>query len=216
MKHIEGFYESNDKTYIPFNVREYTPMSVGEFISKVRNGERELSGIGLYSEDSSPIINLMGHERYEDLLDYLNGVSEEEFEEDPIQLNDSYLKNLRAPGLKMPHVEAEHSVLDFSYLFRGGNFRGGNFSGADMRAFIGNNSDFTHAVLSDAEAQHSSWVDATLNDLNVDDANVSEADFSRSEHYGVDWFRARGFKSAEYDDAEPNIVKSKGRKGLDL
>ncbi len=194
----EDFSRSDDRYYQPFSSREYHPMSVEDFIKRVINGERDFENVGLYSEDRSPIINLDTHELYDDLKSYLRDTPEEELQEEPIRLNDSYLKNLRAAGLKIPYLEAEHSVLDGAYLSPGGVFKRANFFDSSMKGFTGNFSDFTEAVLDQAEAPGSVWIKAVLNDVNIKGTNIEKGAFDEAELEGVDLHKAKGFTTASY------------------
>ncbi|MDY6789103.1 MAG: hypothetical protein SVV03_04020 [Candidatus Nanohaloarchaea archaeon] len=203
-KHYEG-------EYIPFDRREYTPMPMGEFIDKImERDERDFNGIGLYSEDKSPMIRLNQHERFEELKRYLEGITEEEFEDEPIQLNDARLSGLIAPELKVPYIQAMHSILDYGAINKGDISRG-LFYGTQMRYFTAEESDATQGRLIKVNGYSSNWRNGVLNKADPEGSSFRNADFRETERNGFDVGAAEDITDADFGGEEPEILEIRNR-----
>ena len=160
-------------------------MSSKEFIDKILNKERDFSSIKLYD------FNLSDHESFTELQSCLR---QQNLKEEPVILNGSDLRYLRADGLYLPYVKARKARLLCAYLCNA-ELWNADFEEADLE----------EAELWKADLRCANLEKAILRDADLISANLWKARLGYARLIKAD-LRCAILREAELENAEIGLA----------
>lgn len=124
------------------------------FIKKILNHERDFSGILLEKN-----FNLFEHDAFEEIQNYFKA---EDLKNNPITIEDSYIRGLKARGLFLPYLNAKSAHLEGLYLTE-----------ANLH-----NSDFSNTIFKNNDSVNGNFQETNFSYTQFDKTYFLKSDFS--------------------------------------
>jgi len=205
-------------------VKKIKEISEEEFIRRILNNERDLTGIHIKAR--SPLYK---KENYNAFRDYLSG-HQEDFRENPIRLSGSIIEGISGSNLCLPYLEARESTLRYCSIdnssFQNSNFeRSAFFSCSYYKCnFRGSNFERAHAFfpfyLLECDCEGSNFYKfesyrGCFSKSKFIRSNLTDSSFRNCDMQLIDFLEAIVFNTNLVEADLENIQNLKTSKGLE-